>query len=95
MPAWRDSYKPARFFVLDARILFLITATALWPAYYTFGSLVALAVVLFVVERRFEMSVPSAIRGVRSWVVTAFTGPLRPARPYPKQRRPIDYDRMD
>ena len=91
MPAWRESYKPARFIVLDARILFILIPTLLWIRWYTVIPLVVVAITLFIVERRLEMSVPSALRLVRSSVA----GRIRHGRSLSKLRRPIDYDRMD
>jgi hypothetical protein len=91
MPAWRDSYKPARFIMLDARILFLLVPTLLWIRWYTVIPLFIVALVLFYIERRLEISVPSALRMVRS----TFAGRQRPGRSVSKLRRLIDFDRND
>jgi hypothetical protein len=89
MPAWRDTYKPARLFVLDARLLFVLLPTLLWVRIYTIVPLLLAAGLLFYVERRLEMSVPSALRAMRSMIA----GHRRPALNASKLRYPIDYDR--
>ncbi len=89
MPAWRDTFKPARFTVLDARLLYILLPTILWVRIYTVVPLVIVAGLLFYVEKRLEMSVPSAIRAVRS----TLAGPTRNARAFNKLRRVVDYDR--
>jgi hypothetical protein len=91
MPAWRDTYKPARLFIIDARLLFILLPTLLWVRYYTVLPLLAVIILLFYVERRLEMSIPSALRLVRS----TLAGPIRPARSASKLRQLIDYDRTD
>jgi hypothetical protein len=77
--------------MLDGRILFIMLPTLLWPRIYTLVPLVIVAGTLFYVERRLEMDVASALRAARS----SLAGSLRPARPSPKQRRRVDYDRID
>lgn len=91
MPAWRDSFKPARVAVLDARLLFILLPTLLWIRWYTVIPLIVVALVLYYVERRLEMSVPSALRAVRSLIA----GRIRPARSADKLRRAVDFDRVN
>lgn len=90
MAHWNHSYKPARFFTLDARIMVLIVPTLLHFRYYTVLPVLAVAAILYYVERRMEMSVSSAGRAVRSFLA----GRIRPGRVQSKQRQPIDFDRV-
>lgn len=91
MPAWRDSFKPARLTVLDARLLFVLIPTLLWIRWYTVIPLIIAAAILYLVERRMEMSVPSALRALRS----ILAGRIRKARPSTKVRHLVDYDRVN
>lgn len=91
MPEWRDSYKPARFFVLDARILFLAVPTLIHIRFYTVIPTIIVGGVLWFVEKRLEMDIASAIRGVRSMIV----GTKRPGVSLMKIRYMVDYDRAE
>ena len=73
MANWRDTYRPARFFVIDGRILFLIIPMLIHVRWYTVGPTVVVAAVLFYFEKRRDMDVPSAVRMARSWLA----GPIR------------------
>jgi hypothetical protein len=90
MPAWRDSYKPARFFMLDARITFAILPTLIHIRWYTLLPTAIIGATLWYVETYLEMDMPSAIRAVRSFIA----GPIRPNSNLMKLRKPVDYDRI-
>jgi intracellular multiplication protein IcmT len=91
MPAWRDSYKPARFFVLDARIILILLPTLIHIRLYTVIPTILIGIVLWYVEKRLEMDISSAARGLRSFLV----GEKRPAFSLMKTRYMVDYDRRD
>lgn len=90
MAHWRETYKPARFFILDARagvpILFTLLHVRIWTVVLTF-----LIVIMFVVLERRGLSVPSAIRAFRAWVI----GDDRPPKGAHKIRSMIDHSRRD
>jgi hypothetical protein len=87
MANWRDTYRPARFFVIDGRILFLIIPMLIHVRWYTVGPTVVVAAVLFYFEKRRDMDVPSAVRMARSWLA----GPIRRGQYPGKIRYPVDY----
>ena len=89
MANWRDTYRPARFFLVDARILFLVLPMLLHLRWYTVAPTIGAVAFLYYFEKRRDMDVPSSLRMLRSWLC----GPLRPARARAKIRRPVDYDR--
>ena len=91
MPQWRESYKPARLLIMDARVTALVLLAMLHVRWYTVGPLVLICAVLWFIEKRLEMDVPSALRAIRSWMA----GAQRPARPEQKRRGRVDYDRID
>lgn len=91
MPAWRDSYKPARFFTMDARIMFFILPTLLHIRWYTMVPTAVVAVTLWYVEKHLEMHISSALRAARSYLV----GHKRPNVSLMKVRYRVDYDRTD
>lgn len=88
---WRDTYRPARFFILDARLLFVLIPTLLHLRWYTIALTLVLAGLLYFFEKRQEMQIAGAIRMVRWWM----TGESRPAAPRFKRRRMIDYGRIN
>jgi len=83
---WRDSYRPARLFVIDARIVLLILPTVVHLRWYTILPTLAVAAVLYYFEKRREMLVPGAVRMVRWWMA----GDDRPPGPPHKRRGTLD-----
>ncbi|WP_301100444.1 IcmT/TraK family protein [Propionivibrio sp.] len=83
---WRNTQKPARFFILDARaflafLLFLVHMR-LWTLY------VVIAVMFFFwLMERFGLTFEASLRAVRSW----FLGQNRPANSRRARRRWIDF----
>lgn len=90
MSHWRDTYKPARFFFLDARAGIPVLATLLHVRPWTVG-LTALVVIFFWAFERRGLSFFSALRALRSWAI----GDRRPALGKYKERGMIDYGRND
>ena len=88
MAQWRETYKPARFFMLDARAGVPLLATLLHFRPWTLGISLAVVVVFWLLERR-GLSVPSALRALRAWAI----GDARPRLPAHKLRGRIDYER--
>lgn len=85
---WRNSGKPIRFFIADARAF---TATFFFLIHARLWTFILALVVIFLfwlMERR-GLSFHSSLRGVRSW----FLGARRPATSRRLIRRWIDYDR--
>jgi len=88
MAQFRDTYRPARFFFLDARAGALIIGCLLHVRMWTVIA-TALALIVFYLMERKGLSIPAAARAVRVY----FTGDLRPGRQFTKRRAMIDYDR--
>lgn len=92
MANWRDTYRPARFWVFNAWLAPMILLSLFplfWPRWLSIGLTVATGAFLYYFEKRRGMDVSSAVRLIRSWVA----GSERPARSRPKQRMRIDYGR--
>lgn len=88
MALWRDTMRTMRFFGIDARatapmLLFLMVMRV-----ETFLFAVVSAVGFTFLERK-GLTFPAAIRAVRCWVA----GDIRPAVPWWRKRRMIDYAR--
>jgi intracellular multiplication protein IcmT len=90
---WRDTYRPARLFFLDARLGFALIVMLLHFVWWTVLSVIIVSGLLFYFEKRKDMSVPSALRWARSYITTAVGGALRPSRSDVKMRRLVDFDR--
>ena len=63
--AWRDSMRPVRFFVFDARLLFLFAPWLFHPSWPTTAALLAAIAALRVAEAR-GYRLATAIRAVRA-----------------------------
>jgi len=90
MAHWRDTFKPARFFFMDAKAGVPLVACLLHIRTYTVVPVVAWIFLFWFLERR-GLSFYSAFRGLRAWII----GDDRPARNAFKVRAPIDYERRD
>jgi hypothetical protein len=88
MAHWRDTFKPARFFFLDARAGVPIVATLLHVRVWTVTLTLLIVIAFYILERR-GLSVPSAFRAFRAWII----GDARPPLPAHKIRGPIDHAR--
>jgi intracellular multiplication protein IcmT len=84
---WRNSYKPVKFFFMDVRVGVVVVLTLLHVAWWTILlDLVVIGVGYYI--ERIGLGFPSACRAVRAW----FAGSYRPALPYWKIRRKVDYE---
>jgi len=88
MAHWRDTYRPARFFFLDVRAGVVVLLTLLWIRPWTIMLALASVALAFYFER-LGLNPPGAWRAFRSYLA----GKDRPALPFHKIRRPIDYGR--
>ena len=83
---WRESQRPARFLVFDARVVVFMMLAAFHVRFWTVGLLIAAALLSWVLEGR-GVSPDNAVRLVRSWIV----GRRRPARGLAEERAYRDY----
>ena len=88
MAHWRDTYKPARFFFVDANAGVVLLLCLLHIKVWTFCTAFAVLLLFWWLER-LGLNFMSAMRALRTW----FVGDLRPARPPRMTRGRIDYDR--
>jgi intracellular multiplication protein IcmT len=83
---WRNSQKPARFFVLDARsfaaVFFFLVHARLW----TFGLAIVVIILFWILEQR-GLTFHASLRALRSWLL----GTKRPANAGRSKRFWIDY----
>lgn len=88
MAHWRETSKPARFWKVDARagvfVLFTLIHFRVWTV-----TLTALVLFLFWFLERRGMSLGSAFRALRAWLI----GDHRPALGRFKERSRIDFQR--
>jgi len=83
---WRNTQKPARFFVLDARAFSAVMLFIIHARLWTFTLTILIMVIFWVLERR-GLTFEAAIRGLRAWVV----GARRPALRTSTRRHWIDF----
>jgi len=83
---WRNTQKPARFFIFDARACLTILLFLVHARLWTFTLAVFVIVVFWLLERR-GLTFSAALRALRSWVL----GAKRPANRAAARRRWIDY----
>jgi intracellular multiplication protein IcmT len=88
MAHWRDTYRPARFFFMDARAGIPTLMTLLHVRYWTV-TIAVLVVIVFYWFERLGVDASGAVRAFRAWII----GDLRPARTFHKVRAPVDYER--
>ena len=87
--AWRDTYRYPKFFMIDARIFFLILPSLLYIRPITMIIMGTCVAIMFYFERWRDMDVYSSLRMVRAW----FAGSRRPGIRYLKRRQRVDYQR--
>jgi len=88
MAHWRNTWKPARFFVMDARSALPLLPTMLYIRLWTLALAMAVILLFWWLER-VGLTFPAAIRTLRS----RFAGKHRMPRRRQKNRYPIDYGR--
>jgi len=84
---WRNSQKPARFFMIDARAFAAILLFLVHARLWTFILALVVMAVLWLLERR-GLTFEAALRAFRAWML----GRNRPANHRRAIRRWIDYD---
>jgi len=86
--SWYQTYKPARFFMMDAKAGVPLIMVLLHFKTYTVIPAFFWVALFWFLDRR-GMNVTSAFRAARSWVI----GDIRPAKGAFKVRGRIDYER--
>lgn len=82
---WRDTMRPARFFMFDGRVALFVVMILAHPRSYTL-IVFALVLVLFWLLERLGLSFESALRRIRS----GLCGAERPAHIWTVKRRWLD-----
>jgi intracellular multiplication protein IcmT len=77
MAHWRDSARPARFFLVDYRAAFPLLLFLLHIRLWTFSLALGTMFVFYLLER-YGFSVPVFLRLVRSWLA----GPRKHSKPW-------------
>jgi len=85
---WYQTYKPSRFFMMDAKAGIPLILVLLHFRTYTVVPAVIWVALFWFLDRR-GMSFTSALRSARSWTI----GDIRPAKGVFKIRARIDYER--
>jgi len=84
---WRNSYRPVKFFFLDWPIGVILMMSLMHVRVWTM-TIDVLAICLGLYMRHIGLGLPAAIRAFRAW----FAGAYRPALPYSKIRRLVDFE---
>ena len=66
VPLWRDSMRPVRFYLIDARLLVLLVLWLFIPTWWTTAAVVLAVAALRVAEAR-GYRLHAALRAVRAW----------------------------
>lgn len=82
---WYDTARAPRFFVVEARAAAPLVLWAMHMRWWTFY-LALVTMVIFMVLERYRITVPIALRAVRSFLA----GRRRPALPWMRQGRFFD-----
>jgi intracellular multiplication protein IcmT len=83
---WRNTQKPTRFFMLDARAFLAILLFLLHARLWTFIFAIFIMFVFLFLERR-GLTFPASLRALRAWIV----GVRRPANHRRAIRRWTDF----
>lgn len=83
---WRNSMKPTRFFMLDARAALAFCLLLLHFRPWTLA-LTAFVCLAFFIAERYGLSFDAALRALRCFIV----GPRRPNLIWTSKRRMVDY----
>ena len=83
--AWRDTLRPVRFYMIDARLLSLLTIWLFLPTWWTTASVV-LAIVVFRAAEARGYRFGAALRAVRARIAGR-----RPALHAGRERRFVDF----
>lgn len=82
---WRNTMKPVRFFMLDARAGFFIILLLVHARIWTLVLMITVNAIFWILERK-GLSFMSAIRAIRLWLI----GNYRPAWVYTRRRKFLD-----
>ena len=82
---WRDTMRPVRFYLIDARLLVLVVLWLFVPAWWTTTAVVLAVAALRVAEAR-GYRLHAALRRVRAW-----SAGRRPALHAGRVRRFVDF----
>lgn len=82
---WRNTQKPARFFIFDARAAVAVMLFLVHMRLWTLLVVIVIMIIFWIFER-FGLTFDSAIRAVRCW----FLGIIRPANKRSGRRYWID-----
>ena len=85
VPPWRDSMRPVRFYMIDARLLVLLVLWLFVPTWWTTVAMVVAVTALRVAEAR-GYRLHAALRRVRAW-----SAGRRPALHAGRERRFVDF----
>lgn len=88
MAHYRNTWKPARFFIMDARSALPLLPAMLYISTWTIGIAISVIILFWWLER-VGLTFPAAIRASRSW----FAGKNRFAQRRQKIRHKVDYGR--
>lgn len=83
---WRDTMRPVRFYMIDARLLLFFAVWVFWPTWWTTGLTVAAMAAFRIAEAR-GYRLTSALRGLRAMAA----GRRRPALHLDATRRFVDF----
>lgn len=82
---WRNTMKPVRFFIFDARAGFFVVLVLVHARMWTLTLLLLVLAVFYILERK-GLSFANALRAMRVWLI----GPVRPAWIWTRRRKLTD-----
>ena len=88
MAHWRNTFKPARLFVVDARVTVFLFGVIFYIRTETIAIFLAMAGIFYWFER-YGYTFPAALRLIRRSLCSPIRPPLTPS----KSRHPIDFGR--
>jgi intracellular multiplication protein IcmT len=82
---WRNTMKPTRFFIFDARAGFFLVLVLIHARIWTLVTMIIFLLIFWAFERK-GLSFAAAVRAIRLW----FSGTYRPAWVFTRRRKMID-----
>ena len=82
---WRNTMKPVRFFIFDARAVFFLVLVLIHARLWTLGLMIFVSCIFWLLERK-GLSFAAATRAMRLWLI----GNYRPAWVYTRRRKMLD-----
>ena len=82
---WRNTMKPPRFFIFDARAGYFLILVLVHFRIWTLGLMIGVLCIFWILERK-GLSFASAFRAIRLWLI----GNYRPAWIYTRRRKLLD-----